>query len=167
LALFIGSLALIVIPSTRAMARRLLVKHPGYSVGEIADLPPECYRSSLCTVVYIGRSTCAACRQATPFLVELRRVVSRSDGGRFLFVTTGKRLPAERAHAASIGVNELDFLQVDDRSLRLDSVPVVLTVTRTGRITSILRPIGPSRSQEEAWLAAVQDSIRKAHEPHP
>ncbi len=136
--------------------RDAIMNPVAYSVGQRIDVPPTAYASSPYTLLIFGRGTCAASRQAAPFLQSLANETRR--------LGIAPRLVSEDAHAAgadvfvaSLGLQPSEVLRVNVSTLRVRVVPTVVVVDRFGRILYVREGVVPASA-----TVPVLDAVRAA-----
>jgi hypothetical protein len=125
-----------------------------YPVDTVVDLMPSVYEGSTYTLIVFARSNCAVCQRASPLISELVTIskMSPNFGRRLIVVRQVDQ--EERNYAASLGFDTNgELVERGAEPLRARTVPIVLVVTRAGRVLfSSQGEPRPERYQDAAAL---------------
>ena len=126
---------------------------PSYVAGQPVDLSSDVFGQASQTLAIFFRSDCGACERMKPYLT---RLVARNTGTalRVVAVTGVANSSDSLAFAKAIGVDESRLITMDLSKLRLQRVPTILLIDRSGRIENALEGI-PSAQDEESLLRKV------------
>lgn len=131
----VGTIAVVVLATTTAIVLFPSVRTTlGISFGpeppaegDVLAVPLPGTSASSVSVVILGRSTCAQCRAAVPFLADLVRELSR-DSVPVFFVSSEQSIEEEREFASRIGVDHERVVLAESHSLVGVSFPTVAVV---------------------------------------
>lgn len=126
---------------------------PSYVAGQGVDLSSDVFGQASQTLAIVFRSDCGACERMKPYLA---RLAARNNGAalRVVAVTGVANSADSLAFATGIGVDPSRLVTMDLATLRVQRVPTILLVDRTGRIETAFEGI-PSAQDEESLLRKV------------
>lgn len=147
-------------PSVRTtLGLRPAAPRPSYAPGETVDLPEAVFKETQHTLVIFFRPDCGACERLKPFLT---RLAARSDPAslRVIAVTSASNRQAAVAFAKQIGLDELQLVTMDLRTVRVSQVPTLVLVNHTGTVEGAIQ--GIPTSQEEGDLLRTVTRLSQA-----
>jgi thiol-disulfide isomerase/thioredoxin len=154
-AVTIVAVVIAMVPPPCASHRSIVGSASPFRVGDSVGLVPATFEGSDLTVLLFARSTCSVCAEATPYLNLLARELTKDGRVRFLFVPTHGVSAPELAYGALLGVSQLEILDAPwTVRARIESVPTLVVVDRTGRIRAV-RSEGRRSPQYAIDLAAT------------
>jgi thioredoxin-related protein len=142
---------LISVPSLRARVALLSVR-TSYRVGERIDVSPHVYENSPLTLLVFTRSNCAACQAAKPALKNIAGHL-KATPAQMILVVGSPDASSEIGYASEIGLDRTRIAGVNLTALRLQSVPTLVLVSRSGEV--LYTTEGPPSDQQQQELFQV------------
>ena len=152
-----GTAALVVSPPLRQwMGVGPRTEPPPYVAGDRVDIDGAIYQSAPFTVVVFARSTCPSCQRSVPFYAQVvAAATARGIAG--VLVTPEVDVEAERAYAATLGIESGRVYTVTPGSIKLRAVPTLMVVDSSGQIRHVW--IGAQDDTSQATILAAVDAL--------
>ena len=160
-AIVAGSVFALAVPGWRRALGLMASDGAVYGVGDRIDVPVDLYESAPVTLLLFTRSSCGTCQRAMPALATLATALRDRGTVRLTMVVAEGTQADERNYLHDIGLTDRHLAAVDFRTLRLQRVPTMVLVDRTGRVLYSLEGEPTAADQTELLrLAAARDVVR-------
>lgn len=124
-----------------------------YPVNSVIDVAPDVYEGSTYTLIVFARSTCQVCQKVRPLVADVVTATKSSPEFQRRLIAVAGAGPDEIDFGESLGFSRDEIVGRSQRHLRLETVPTLVIVSRTGRVLlSIERGDRPELFQEGAAL---------------
>ena len=127
----------------------------GFVIGTKVDMPIGTIASAG-TVILFARSSCAACQSSKSILKHVVELVHEQPGVRVVMCAVTGVNDDERAYAEDIGLRRTEVIACPVQQLRLQVVPTLLVLDRSGSIRFVQSGTRFGRSAMERLYAALR-----------
>jgi len=137
-------------PSIRTRLGLSTRRAVSYPLRSSIDVPAHLYQSAPLTLFVFGRSTCGACQAAKPAFLAISRELAATPTN-MQFVTGQTDLDAELEYANEIGLATTQVVRMDLSALRLQVVPALVLVDRSGKVLFTKEGVPTADDQQQLF----------------
>ena len=131
-----------------------------YAVGDRIDLPPSLYAASEFTAVFFARSDCGVCQETKSLYAAVLSDLRSSGVAKVVLLGRASHHDEDGAYASELGLDATEYASAEFGRLRLDRVPTLIVVNRSGTILGAWEG-APARSERHDFGSRVKSVLRR------